>query len=68
MRMGYHGSAIEPPFIPSGVQPQYDRGECFCSVCRQTFSNRVLRIKIIGWMANGFVESQPGPLRNHPLF
>ncbi|MEM4354186.1 MAG: hypothetical protein QW470_05500 [Candidatus Caldarchaeum sp.] len=30
----------EPPYIPSGVQPQCDRGEWLCSVCRQTFSNK----------------------------
>ncbi|MEM3123811.1 MAG: hypothetical protein QW756_06980, partial [Nitrososphaerota archaeon] len=30
----------EPPFIPSGRQPQYDRGEWYCSKCRQTSPNR----------------------------
>ncbi|MEM4164114.1 MAG: hypothetical protein QXI99_07700, partial [Candidatus Caldarchaeum sp.] len=30
----------ESPFIPSGVQPQYDRGQSFCSVCRKTYENR----------------------------
>ncbi|MEM4374876.1 MAG: hypothetical protein QXI97_07780 [Nitrososphaerota archaeon] len=30
----------ESPFIPSGRQPQYDRGEWYCSKCGQTFRNR----------------------------
>ncbi|MEM1944890.1 MAG: hypothetical protein QXX57_04050 [Nitrososphaerota archaeon] len=30
----------EPPFIPSGRQPQYDRGEWYCSKCCQTSPNR----------------------------
>jgi len=30
----------EPLCIPSGSQPKYDRGQSFCSVCRQTFENR----------------------------
>ncbi|MEM0481360.1 MAG: hypothetical protein QXM16_00515, partial [Nitrososphaerota archaeon] len=30
----------EPMFIPSGRLPQYGRGECYCSRCCQTFSNR----------------------------
>ncbi|MEM4297442.1 MAG: hypothetical protein QW815_03645, partial [Nitrososphaerota archaeon] len=29
----------ESPFIPSGRQPQYDRGEWYCSKCGQTFRN-----------------------------
>ncbi|MEM4280845.1 MAG: hypothetical protein QXT61_02090 [Candidatus Caldarchaeum sp.] len=30
----------ESSFIPSGVQPQYDRGQSFCSICHKTFENR----------------------------
>ncbi|MEM2237770.1 MAG: hypothetical protein QXR26_03140 [Candidatus Caldarchaeum sp.] len=30
----------EPLFIPSGSQPQYDKGEWYCRKCRQTFKNR----------------------------
>ncbi|MEM2238495.1 MAG: hypothetical protein QXR26_07820 [Candidatus Caldarchaeum sp.] len=30
----------EPLFIPSGHQPNYDKGESYCSKCCQTFINR----------------------------
>ncbi|MEM2986463.1 MAG: hypothetical protein QXZ71_05345 [Candidatus Caldarchaeum sp.] len=30
----------ESPSIPSGIHPQYSRGQSFCSVCHQTFENR----------------------------
>ncbi|MEM4315679.1 MAG: hypothetical protein QXI97_02460 [Nitrososphaerota archaeon] len=30
----------EPLYTPSGRHPRYDRGECFCSVCQQTFRNK----------------------------
>ncbi|MEM2237305.1 MAG: hypothetical protein QXR26_05430 [Candidatus Caldarchaeum sp.] len=30
----------ESPFIPSGIQPQYNRGQSFCSICHKTYENR----------------------------
>ncbi|MEM2238575.1 MAG: hypothetical protein QXZ62_08985 [Candidatus Caldarchaeum sp.] len=30
----------ESPFVPSGHQPNYDKGESYCSKCCQTFINR----------------------------
>ncbi|MEM1965752.1 MAG: hypothetical protein QXH12_06520 [Candidatus Caldarchaeum sp.] len=30
----------ESSFIPSGHQPNYDKGESYCSKCCQTFINR----------------------------
>ncbi|MEM2237482.1 MAG: hypothetical protein QXR26_02185 [Candidatus Caldarchaeum sp.] len=30
----------ESLFIPSGLQPNYDRGEWYCRKCCQTFPNR----------------------------
>ncbi|MEM2238018.1 MAG: hypothetical protein QXK69_05105, partial [Candidatus Caldarchaeum sp.] len=30
----------ESPFIPSGHQPNYDKGESYCSKCCQTFINK----------------------------
>ncbi|MEM2582675.1 MAG: hypothetical protein QXD09_07760, partial [Candidatus Caldarchaeum sp.] len=43
VRMEYRGSPIKNMMnllIPSGVQPQYDRGQSFCSVCHKTYENR----------------------------